>query len=108
MRRKWSKARRFRPGSGEKDDPEDWGNDSSERFRQVMLPAILEQEWPQLQKLTLIGLDFRTGDIDLLEVLHIRGVQVQHQLGGVVTFNDDATPISVSPPNGSFSYFDIE
>ncbi|KAL8689001.1 MAG: hypothetical protein Q9218_005225 [Villophora microphyllina] len=97
--------RSIEPAEGDNGDPEDWGRASSQRFCEILLPVIAEQVWPRLQKLTLVGLTVRNRAVknaDALDNLQPR-VQMEFRPGGVMTFNDDATPIDVSPPSGYFT-----
>lgn len=92
------------PKENEHGDPQAWGGPSSERLRKILLPASADQAWPNLQKLTLIGLDVRDEKVknaDRLKHLQPR-IQIEHQFGGVMLFNNDATPVHISPLSGTF------
>lgn len=80
------------------DDERDptWGEESSQRFREVLVPILAKQNWPKLEQLTLIGLT--AGGTLLLP----ERIDFNEEEGTMAGFNDDVTPLVVSP-GGSFS-----
>ena len=85
-------------------DPQSWGDPSSERFREVVLPILTDRAWPRLQKLILIGLDVYEKKLEALDRFKDASppVQVEYKLGGVMRYSYDCTPISISPRAESF------
>jgi hypothetical protein len=79
--------------------PADFGKKSYERCWKLLFPVFSEKEWPKLQKLRLFGMYLSLSPDALGHVGHWDGrVDIQDRLGEIVFFNDDTTPLELSPP----------
>ena len=90
-------------GDGEGNDPKGWGEGSSKRFGEIVLPVLDNQEWPKLQRLILTGVVLdKAKEYDekvkrYVSNLHSR-LHVEVRPGGTVEFTDDVTSFGISPP----------
>ena len=82
-----------------------YGVRSAMRCSAVLLPVFAANDWSCLKQLTFIGMpmvDLKSqNEQHALAFLEPR-VRITNLPGGVVQFTDDATPLSLSPPNGLF------
>ena len=101
-------VRRILDGDDEANSNQDWGKGSMERFAQVVMPVLAVQSWPQLKRLSLVGvatldLEGNPGKCRRQMIDNLPShVQLYIRPGSLAPFNDDATPIDISPPESPF------
>ena len=91
-------------GKGAEGVQGDWSRDVRERFQEILLPVIVDESWPKLQTLILVGMDVEAKNKKATEALeHLRPqVEIQFERAKLVDWNYDATPLIVDPPDGYF------
>ena len=95
------------PGDGEGNDPREWGEGSRKRFGEIVLPVLNSEEWPNLERLILSGVVLdEAKESDEKVKKYLRNLQsrldVEIWPGSCVRFNDESTPIEISPPESPF------
>ena len=85
------------------DKDDDYLSSASEvRFQKLLLPIIIKQEWPTLKEMVLIGfsnsMDAADGSLRRFQPR----INITCMSAGTLNFEDDVTPMVISPPSGEF------
>ena len=81
----------------------DKGAESSRRFRNIVGPALRESKWPRLKRATFIGIALGSDDPETSALNGFsKEVEIRFEPGKLMRFEDDVTPITISPPYGPF------